>query len=114
MKKKKKKGKNLTIFSIKKKSIMEGQPNELPLTDEGVIKRVGQKLAVAASSPEKNNLHIIARGEHWIIKREGAQKAYRICETQQQAVNNAKEMINRGLATHIIIHEEDGTVAKRI
>ncbi len=112
--KKKKKGKSLTIFSIKKNSIMEGQPNELPLTDEGVIKRVGQKLAVAASSPEKNNLHIIARGEHWIVKREGAQKAYRICETQEEAVNNAKEMINRGLATHIIIHEEDGTVAQRI
>lgn len=112
--KKKKKGKNLTIFSIKKKSIMEGQPNELPLTDKGVIKRVGHKLAVAASSPEKNNLHIIARGEHWIIKREGAQKAYRICETQKQAVNDAKEMIDRGIATHIIIHEEDGTVAQRI
>jgi len=114
MKKKLKRGKNLTIFSIKKNSIMEGQPNELPLTDKGVIKRVGQKLAVAASSPEKNNLHIIARGEHWIIKREGAQKAYRICETQEQAVEDAKEIINKGLATHIIIHEDDGTVAKRI
>lgn len=114
MKNKKKKRKNLAIFSIKKKSIMEGQPNELPLTDEGVIKRVGHKLAIAASSPEKNNLHIIARGEHWIIKREGAPKAYRICKTQEQAVHNAKEMINRGLATHIIIHEDDGTVAQRI
>lgn len=112
--KKKQKGKNLTIFSIKKNSIMEGQSNGLPLTDEGVIKRVGHKLAIAASTPEKNNLHIIARGEHWIIKREGAQKAYRICETQDQAISNAKEMIKRGLATHIIIHEDDGTVAKRI
>lgn len=112
--KKKQKGKNLTIFSIKKNSTMEGQQNDLPLTDEGVIKRVGHKLAIAASTPEKNNLHIIARGEHWIIKREGAQKAYRICETQDQAINNAKEMITRGLATHIIIHEDDGTVAKRI
>ena len=114
MKKKKKKGKNLTVFSIKKNSIMEGHSNELPLTDKGVIKRVGQKLAIAASSPEKNNLHIIARGEHWIIKREGAQKAYRICEKQEQAIKDAKEMIHRGLATHIIIHEDDGTVAQRI
>lgn len=93
---------------------MEGHSNELPLTDEGVIKRVGHKLAIAASSPQRNNLHIIARGEHWIIKREGAQKAYRICETQDQAIDDAKAMLKKGLATQIIIHGEDGTVAKRI
>ena len=82
--------------------------------DKSVIRRVAHKLEVAASSPERSNLHIIARGEHWIIKREGAQKAYRIHDSQTEAIDNAKEMIEKGMAEHIIVHEDDGTVAKRI
>ena len=116
--KKKKKGKYLKVFSIKKKPEMEGHNNdsmpEQHLPDEGFIKRVAHKLEIAASSPDRSNLHIIARGDHWVIKREGAQKVYRICETQTQAINSAKEMIERGIAAHIIIHEDDGTVAQRI
>lgn len=115
--KKKKKGKHLKVFSIKKRSNMKGPHNgslDNHRHDEEFIMRVAHKLEKAAKSPERNNLHIIARGEHWIVKREGALKAYRIYDTQTQAVNTAIELIERGIATHIIIHEIDGTVAKRI
>ena len=59
-------------------------------------------------------LHIIARGEQWIIKREGALKAYRICATKDEAIENAKDLLQKGSAESIIIHFQDGTVARRI
>lgn len=82
--------------------------------DEEFVKRIANKLEVASKSPERNNLHIIARGELWIIKREGAQKAHRILDTRSQAIQQAKEMMEKGIASSIIIHNEDGTVARSI
>ena len=97
---------------------MEGQQNdsthELNPHDEESVKRIADKLENAAKSPEKNNLHIIARGDFWIIKREGAQKAYRIFDSKSKAIDDAKEMIQNGSALHIIIHQQDGNVARRI
>ncbi len=118
MKKKRKKGKYLKVFSIKKKSVMADHQNDpiqeqYPHNDD-LVKRVANKLEDAAKSPEKNNLHIIARGEHWIIKREGALKAYRIYDNKELAIKNAKEMVERGNALVIIIHDNNGNVAKRI
>lgn len=81
---------------------------------QDLVNRVAKKLEVAAKSPERNILHIIARGVHWIIKREGALKAYRIYDTKELAIKNAKAMLELGSASRIIIHEDDGTVAQRI
>ena len=83
-------------------------------SEDGIIKRVARKLGEAAKSPKRMVLHIIARGEQWIIKREGALKAYRICATKDEAIENAKDLLQKGSAESIIIHFQDGTVAKRI
>jgi len=88
------------------------QPNNP--SKEGIIKRVARKLGMAAKSPKKMVLHIIARGEQWIIKREGAMKAYRVCATKDEAIENAKDLLQKGSAESIIIHFQDGTVARRI
>ena len=118
MKKKHKKGKILKYFSNKKNYVMADHQND-PIqeqypNDAEVVKKVALKLEIAASTPQKNNIHIIARGKHWIIKREGALKAYRIYETIDQAIKNAKEMLEKGLALSIIIHDDDGSVSQRI
>ena len=82
--------------------------------DESLIRRVAKKLEIAAQTPERNTLHIISRGNEWVIKREGAQKVYRICNSQAEAIQIAKGMIKKGLAERIIVHDNDGTVAKRM
>lgn len=92
----------------------QNDPIQEQYPHKDVVKRVALKLEDAAKSPEKNNLHIIARGDHWIIKREGALKAYRIYDTKALAIANAKEMLEHGSALRIIVHDDDGTVAKRI
>lgn len=83
-------------------------------SEDGIIKRVARKLGQAAKSPKKTVLHIIARGEQWIIKREGALKAYRICATKDEAIKDAKDLLQKGAAESIVIHFQDGTVARRI
>jgi len=88
------------------------QPDQT--SKEGFIKRVARKLGVAAKSPKKMVLHIIARGEQWIIKREGALKAYRVCETKDEAIENAKDLLQKGSAEEIVVHFQDGTVARKI
>ena len=113
----KKKGKSLNIFSINKISAMSmednsSQPNKA--SEDGIIKRVARKLGQAAKSPKKMVLHIIARGEQWIIKREGALKAYRVCKTKDEAIENAKDLLQKGSADSIIVHFQDGTVARKI
>jgi len=118
MKKKQKRGKHLKVFSIKKNSVMNSHQNgitgEQSQFDENLIQRVAKKLVIAAQTPERNTVHIISRGNDWVIKREGAQKVYRICDTQTEAILIAKGMIKKGLAERIIVHDDDGTVAKRM
>ena len=85
-----------------------------PGSHQDSVERVAEKLEQAAKTPKKSNLHIIARGEQWIIKREGALKAYKVCASKDEAINNPREMLAKGAAKHIIIHFPDGTVARRI
>lgn len=71
---------------------------------------IGNKIKKAAASPDASRLHVIARGVHWIVKREGAQRAQRVYHDKEQAVDGALAQFKSGTASAVIVHKKDGTV----
>ncbi|SIO36329.1 DUF2188 domain-containing protein [Halodesulfovibrio marinisediminis] len=48
-------------------------------------------------------------GGKWKVKREGAEKEYRVCETKQEGVRVARILAGEFSPAQIIIEKEDGT-----
>ena len=57
--------------------------------------------------------HVIARENHWSVKKFGAQRAARIFTSQPEAVDYAVKIATPG-AMEVIVHRPDGSVARRI
>lgn len=48
-------------------------------------------------------------GGKWKVKREGADKAYRVCDSKQEGVQVARKLAGEYSPAQIIIEKEDGT-----
>ncbi len=60
----------------------------------------------------EGRIHIIKRSDGWVVKREGAERAYRWFNTKEEAIDLAKSYQGRGF--DVVVHRTDGTVEQMI
>jgi len=60
----------------------------------------------------KKSQHVLPRGNEWVVKRAGSEKASKTFETQKKATNYAKSVAqNQGTA--VFVHGIDGRIKDR-
>ena len=57
----------------------------------------------------QNSIHITPKGDDWQIKRAGGQKASKVCTTQKECINIAKEMAKKS-HSELYIHNQEGQI----
>lgn len=60
----------------------------------------------------KRNQHVTPRDGQWTVTGAGSERATRIVDTQQEAINIARE-IARNQGTELIIHGQNGRIRER-
>lgn len=60
----------------------------------------------------QSKLHVVPHNEHWAIKREGNERVTSTHDTQQQAIDAARELAKNQDA--IVIHRQDGKIRETI
>lgn len=60
----------------------------------------------------KRNQHVTPRDGQWTVTGAGSERATRIVDTQQEAINIARE-IARKQGTELIIHGQNGRIRER-
>ena len=58
------------------------------------------------------NQHVVPNGKRWAVKGEGNSKSTHRTDTQQQAIDLARE-ITRNQKSELFIHRKDGTIRDR-
>ena len=71
---------------------------------------LGTKIRKAAASPDFTKLHVIARDNKWIVKREGSTRAQKIYKSKVDAVKEALIIVKKKRARQVIVHTENGTI----
>ena len=64
-----------------------------------------------AASTNSNSVHIVPSKDGWSVKREGAVRSTAVRATKDEAFKAARELKS---AERIIIHNQDGTIAKNV
>lgn len=72
------------------------------------------RLLRQSSMTNSNRIHIISRGNRWVVKKEGMSRASRILDSKKKAINNAKQKLVLGKTSKIVVHRKDGTVERVI
>lgn len=70
-------------------------------------KRVQQRLINSAKTNSKR-VHITPRQNGWAVRKEGNLQATRVLTTQKLAIEFAKEWVNEGTASTVIVHTRNG------
>lgn len=60
----------------------------------------------------KQNYHVLARDDAWIVKRAGSSRPDQIFDTQSEAVNYVKS-VSQSQGTAVFIHGVDGRIVDR-
>ena len=60
----------------------------------------------------KPNVHIVPRGERWAVQRANGQRATRLVDSQQEAIDVGRD-IARHQQAELIIHSPDGQINRR-
>jgi hypothetical protein len=60
----------------------------------------------------RNNVHVVKRGDQWGGLREGGQRASGLFDTQAQAVVSAREMARQGQG-ELLVHGRDNLIRAR-
>lgn len=60
----------------------------------------------------KKNYHVLPRGNEWIVKRAGADRANQVFTTQTKAATYAKS-VSQSQGTTVFIHRANGTIKER-
>ena len=58
---------------------------------------------------KKRDIHVVPHGDSWATKKEGAQRAGIVTDTQKAAVEKAREQAARE-KVEVVIHRKDGTI----
>jgi Uncharacterized protein conserved in bacteria (DUF2188) len=61
---------------------------------------------------KRKNVHVVARNDGWIIRKEGNSRATSLHKTQRDAVKAARE-IARSNNVELVIHGRDGRIRER-
>lgn len=70
-------------------------------------KKVQRRLVKSAKSNSKR-VHITPRANGWAVRKEGNFQATKVVSTQKIALEIAKEWVNSGQASEVIIHGRNG------
>jgi uncharacterized protein YdaT len=57
----------------------------------------------------KKDIHVVPHKDGWATKKEGAQRAGTVAETQKAAIDRAREQAKRD-RVEVVIHRKDGTI----
>jgi len=57
----------------------------------------------------KRDYHVVPSGNQWAVKREGAQRASSLHDTQGDAIQTGRDLA-RDQHTELVIHRPDGTI----
>lgn len=60
----------------------------------------------------KNNVHIVKHAEGWAAKREGADRASKVTETQEEAIDAGRRITQRERG-ELVIHGRDGKIREK-
>ena len=60
----------------------------------------------------RNNVHIVKRGDQWGTLREGGQRATEVFDTQKQAIDSGRTMAKQGQG-ELLVHGKDGLIRAR-
>lgn len=60
----------------------------------------------------RNNIHIVRRSDQWGVLREGGDRASRLFDTQQHAIDAGRQMAKQGRG-ELLIHGENGRIRAR-
>ena len=58
---------------------------------------------------KKRDIHVVPHGDSWATKKEGAQRAGVVTDTQKVAIEKAREQAIRE-RVEVVIHRKDGTI----
>jgi uncharacterized protein YdaT len=58
---------------------------------------------------DRQNQHVLPHGEGWAVRGEGNSRATRVFETQQEAIQRARE-IAANKKVEVVIHGRDGRI----
>jgi hypothetical protein len=63
----------------------------------------------------RNRLHVISRfGGKWVVKKEGAKRAYGIYPTIEKAIEVATARVKAGKTEEALVHDMYGEVSRKI
>lgn len=54
--------------------------------------------------------HVVPSGDRWEVRREGAERASGIYDTQADAINGARGFASKAGGGEVVIHRPDGTI----
>ena len=60
----------------------------------------------------KPNVHIVPRGDQWAVQRANGERATRLVNTQQAAIDVGRDIARRQ-QVELIIHSSDGQINRR-
>lgn len=72
------------------------------------------KLVAQSAASKSNHVHVISRGNKWIVRRNKASRALRIFNTIDEAIENATLYVNTGKAVFAVVHDRNGMVTEKI
>ncbi len=99
--------------TVKAEKKAEPAPKKVEKKATPAPKKEEVKPAPAAPKKERQtNYHVVLKGDKWQVKRENAAKALKNFDTQQEAIDYAKEKAeNQG--NQVVIHKTDGKIRKQ-
>ena len=59
---------------------------------------------------DRSKIHVTPRGDDWAIKREHSQRAIKVVEDKQDAIDRAREIAKEDKPSQVIIHGQDGKI----
>ena len=58
---------------------------------------------------KKRDYHVVPSGQDWAVRREGSTRASSRHRTQQDAIQDGRDLARKG-RTELVIHRKDGTI----
>jgi len=57
-------------------------------------------------------VHVVPQGDQWAVKTDNSQKAYKVTETQREAIDIARE-VAKNQESELLIHGKDGQIREK-
>jgi len=84
------------------------------MSGKKLTRKIILSVAETARNPQ-NRLHIISRsGGKWVVKKEGAKRAFGIYPTIEKAIEVATARVKAGKTNEALVHDMYGEVSRKI